>query len=354
MRGVWTQGICIKGDDDWFRKSTTWESFENQDADPNAAGRKRADSRHICATIGPCAGVVHEIILLAISLKGNWKMPNDAGVLDVLERWTSDISNVMKEESRYAKSITHSSESGRERELIISNVLDRVLPKTCSVGTGILVCASGKVSKQMDIVISRNDAPVLRHKASNLYFAETVLATIEVKTMLSKTEFSNALDNCRSLPSPLYYNDFPDSAEIKEHKDVYGAGSFYDSILPQTFIVAFEGNKSPDAYIETLQEKISVDKNYTLPYFICTDRFVGFRWDNGVFSGNKSDRTHEFYIAEVDNPIHFLIVALLEVVINKLPLQCDRYGVSPTLFPYLDIFKVNFRSCVGVVPFRHK
>lgn len=281
-------------------------------------------------------------------------MLNDSSALNVLERWTSDISNVMKEESRYARSITHSSESGRERELIISNVLDRVLPKTCSVGTGILVCASGKVSKQMDIVISRNDAPVLRHKASNLYFAETVLATIEVKTMLSKTEFSNALDNCRSIPGPLFYNDFTVTDEIQKYFDKYGESSFYDSIVPQTFIVAFEGNKSPDAYIELIQEKIAQNKNYLLPYFICTDRFVGFRWDHKIFNDNETKDTHEFYIVEVDNPIHFLIVALLDVVVNKLPLQCDKFGVAPILFQYLDIFKVNFKSRVGVVPFRNE
>jgi hypothetical protein len=281
-------------------------------------------------------------------------MPNESGALDVLERWTSDISNVMKEESRYARSITHSGESGRERELIISNVLDRVLPKTCSVGTGILVSAGGKVSKQMDIVISRNDAPVLRHKASNLYFCETVLATIEVKTMLTKIEFSNALDNCRSLPGPLFYNDIPESEKINKHKEKYGEGSFYDSILPQTFIVAFEGNKSPDVYIEMLQEKIFTNKNYILPYFICTDRFVGFRWDNQIFNAYDTQHTHEFYIVEVDNPIHFLIVGLLDVVINKLPLQCDSYGVAPILFQYLNILKVNFKNRIGAVPFRNK
>lgn len=281
-------------------------------------------------------------------------MSNDSGALNVLERWTRDISNVMKQESLYARSITHSGESGRERELIISNVLDRVLPKSCSIGTGVLVSANGKVSKQMDIVISRNDAPVLRHKASNLYFVETVLATIEVKTMLSKKDFSQALDNCRSLPGPMFYNDFPEIDGIKEHKIRYSEDSFYDSLRPQTFIVAFEGNNSPDAYVETLNKKVSENQNYILPYFICTDRFVGFRWDNETLNVKSDNRTHEFYIVEVDNPIHFLVVALLDVVINKLPLQCDRYGVAPILFPYLDIFRTNFKNRVGAVPFRHK
>lgn len=39
------EGVCIKGDDDWNRSSTSWEGFENLAADPNAVARLRADSR---------------------------------------------------------------------------------------------------------------------------------------------------------------------------------------------------------------------------------------------------------------------------------------------------------------------
>ena len=44
-RNCGNEGICIKGEDDWFRHSTTWEGFENTDPDATAVGRKRADSR---------------------------------------------------------------------------------------------------------------------------------------------------------------------------------------------------------------------------------------------------------------------------------------------------------------------
>jgi hypothetical protein len=35
--------VCIKGSDDWYRSSTTWEGFKNHAADPNDVGRMRAD-----------------------------------------------------------------------------------------------------------------------------------------------------------------------------------------------------------------------------------------------------------------------------------------------------------------------
>ena len=39
------EGICIQGEDDWFRQSTRWEGFKNVEPDATAVGRKRSDSR---------------------------------------------------------------------------------------------------------------------------------------------------------------------------------------------------------------------------------------------------------------------------------------------------------------------
>jgi len=39
------EGVCIKGDDDWNRSSTSWEGFENLPADRNSVARMRSDSR---------------------------------------------------------------------------------------------------------------------------------------------------------------------------------------------------------------------------------------------------------------------------------------------------------------------
>jgi hypothetical protein len=39
------QGYCIRGSDDWFRSSTTWEGFEERSVGAQEIARKRADSR---------------------------------------------------------------------------------------------------------------------------------------------------------------------------------------------------------------------------------------------------------------------------------------------------------------------
>ena len=39
------EGVCIQGDDDWGRSSTSWEGFDNVAPDSNEVYRKRTDSR---------------------------------------------------------------------------------------------------------------------------------------------------------------------------------------------------------------------------------------------------------------------------------------------------------------------
>ncbi len=38
-------GVCVRGDDDWGRTSTTWEGFNSRPPSATAVGRMRSDSR---------------------------------------------------------------------------------------------------------------------------------------------------------------------------------------------------------------------------------------------------------------------------------------------------------------------
>lgn len=39
------EGVCVKGDDDWGRQSTSWEGFEMVKPTETEIARKRADRR---------------------------------------------------------------------------------------------------------------------------------------------------------------------------------------------------------------------------------------------------------------------------------------------------------------------
>ncbi len=46
------EGVCIRGEDDWFRSSTSWEGFKRAEPDATSVGRKKSDLRDfrpICA-----------------------------------------------------------------------------------------------------------------------------------------------------------------------------------------------------------------------------------------------------------------------------------------------------------------
>ena len=71
------------------------------------------------------------------------------------------IANQSKRE--LATLMPHLGERGRIAEEIIRGVLDRTLPERFSVGTGVLISASGDTSSQTDIVIFDNffNSPLL-------------------------------------------------------------------------------------------------------------------------------------------------------------------------------------------------
>ncbi|MGY4256759.1 hypothetical protein ACVI1L_003827 [Bradyrhizobium sp. USDA 4516] len=97
----------------------------------------------------------------------------------------------------------HMGERGRIAEEIIKNILMRILPKRFSIGTGVIISASGDCSPQIDIVIYDNfhNAPLLSEFGACLFPVEIVHATIEVKSRLTKREFEKSLAAIRTLRS---------------------------------------------------------------------------------------------------------------------------------------------------------
>ena len=77
----------------------------------------------------------------------------------------------------------HWGEDGRYKEIILSHVLRKHLPKSVSVGTGFIVNDNDDITGQIDIIIYRNDIPLL-FKQDDFIIAPTecVLGIIEVKS----------------------------------------------------------------------------------------------------------------------------------------------------------------------------
>ncbi|MEW6713485.1 MAG: DUF6602 domain-containing protein [Nitrospirota bacterium] len=100
----------------------------------------------------------------------------------------------------------HSIHKGTPRELFIRNFLEKHLGKTVSFGTGEIIDADSKPRKsrnQHDIVIYRNEFPKLDFQGGiSAFLAESVLATIEVKSNLDYKEFKKSFKSalkCKKL-----------------------------------------------------------------------------------------------------------------------------------------------------------
>lgn len=96
--------------------------------------------------------------------------------------------------------LTHDASIGTAREAIVRGVLRNFLPGSVQIGSGQVLDSRGQLSKQVDVVVARGTAPVFRFDGEiSAFLYETVLATIEVKSMLYRERLNEALDNCRSV-----------------------------------------------------------------------------------------------------------------------------------------------------------
>lgn len=104
-------------------------------------------------------------------------------------------------ELELSKSIKHSGESGRAREKIIINFLQKIIPCKYKIGTGFVIDAVGGISKQIDVVIYRDSYhSVLEIGEVKYFMVESVVAVIEVKaTIKNKTTLYQALENIKSV-----------------------------------------------------------------------------------------------------------------------------------------------------------
>jgi len=101
---------------------------------------------------------------------------------------------------------THNGTAGAAREMLVRELLTSHLPPALRVGTGLVFGHEwahrgnmDDISTQQDVVIYRNDFPVLEVGGAPLFFRESVVATIEVKTNFISADLSNVMKGASSV-----------------------------------------------------------------------------------------------------------------------------------------------------------
>lgn len=180
-------------------------------------------------------------------------------VVSIIDKWASAVAQVASKAFEVSAAISnHSSILGDARESFIRDVLSKFLPATVHVGTGQIVDAQGKSSKQIDVIIYRKDFPILRSFGNaDVYLIEGVLATVEVKSTLTKAKLAEALENGRSVKN-LRVGIVPDSIDMfcqaafaKSYVDLNALelNSLSTWLLPPHYIFAYQGYPETQAYL---------------------------------------------------------------------------------------------------------
>ena len=126
--------------------------------------------------------------------------------------------------------LSHKLTKGELRELFICDLLNPFLTSQFDIGTGIVINQRGDQSNQTDIVIydTRILPPFIKERHIGVYPAESIVATIEVKTALTKPEVVKAEKSARLLHETVY------APQAGIYQD-------YDRIRPLCGLVGFYG-----------------------------------------------------------------------------------------------------------------
>jgi hypothetical protein len=161
--------------------------------------------------------------------------------------------------------------AGREREIFLHSLLEKVLPPNHRVGAGVITDCHSNTTGQIDLVVELPLSLSLPIVGENrLYFADTVGAAIEVKSNLS-SQWSEAHGKLLEV-NALSTKRMEDDGEIK----------LLAEYQVPFFIVSFKGPKT----MKTLESKLAPRRVYPPAgiYVIESNLFVGYHHGGWVYS----------------------------------------------------------------------
>lgn len=98
--------------------------------------------------------------------------------------------------------LKHNLTKGQLREVFVKNFIKHFLPGYLDIGNGIIINNQGDESKENDIIIYDNRMLppfLLSVESTNIFPIESVVATIEVKSLLKKPALMKTEENARYL-----------------------------------------------------------------------------------------------------------------------------------------------------------
>ena len=172
----------------------------------------------------------------------------------------------------------HRLTKGELRELFLSDLLRPFLTHQFGLGSGIIVNQNGKESRQTDIIVYDKSIipPFIKESHIGVYPAESVIATIEVKSNLRKTDILETESALMHLYESVY------NPKDSIYQD-------YQELRPLCILIGYYGQGMPDLKSQD-EGKEWLDQNTKFLSMICL--FGKFSWIKMKKNGwRKSQRT---------------------------------------------------------------
>jgi len=124
----------------------------------------------------------------------------------LIQKYAACVVQDFVTRARDLKDLLHDLTKGELKELFVSKVLRSFLTGQFGIGSGIVLNRNGNQSRQMDIVVYDNRIilPFIQEQNIGVYPAESVIATIEVKTTLDKGAVEKAEEAAKELTESVF------------------------------------------------------------------------------------------------------------------------------------------------------
>ena len=134
-----------------------------------------------------------------------------------IQQHTSALIKGLIAEARALRTFDQTTVKGRLIELFTSRLLSKFLTSQFGVGSGVIINQVGKRSKQIDIIIydTRILPPFIEEQSIGAYPIESVLAAIEVRSLVDKSTIKKYAKSVAKLYKEVYdpeyswYYDYP-------------------------------------------------------------------------------------------------------------------------------------------------
>jgi len=145
--------------------------------------------------------------------------------------------------------ITHKGLKGQLREIVTRDLLSPLLPSDVGIGTGEIISANNRQSRQQDVVIFDKSIlpPILFEESTGIFPIEAVLYAIEVKSKMTAHEIKSSHKSATELIGFEYQSgDYDEFGKTTPHI----VGKVISAILAFDTDLSLEGKNDIERYDE--------------------------------------------------------------------------------------------------------